>query len=135
MNLFVDTSVWSLALRRDSPPDVPEVRRLRDALAGGEPVHATGIVLQELLQGYRGPRAAGQIVERFAEIAMIAPTREDYIRAAELRNECRSHGIQVGTIDALLARICIHHSLVMLSTDSDFSRVANWTPLKVWRAR
>ena len=135
MNLFVDTSVWSLALRRDSSPDVPEVRRLQDALTGGEPIYTTGIVLQELLQRCRGPKAVAQIVERFAEIAMITPMREDYIRAAELRNECRSHGIQVGTIDALLARICIHHSLVMLSTDSDFSRVANWTPLKVWRAR
>lgn len=122
-------------MRRDSSPDVPEVRRLREALAGGESIYTAGIVLQELLQGYRGPKAGAQIVERFAEIAMIAPTREDYIRAAELRNECRSHGIQVGTIDALLARICIHRSLVMLSTDGDFGHVANWMPLKVWRAR
>ena len=134
MNLFVDTSVWSLALRRDSSPELPEVRRLRDALAGGEPVHNTGIVLQELLQGCRGPRAAEQIIERFAELAMITPTREDYIHAAALRNECRSHGIQVGTIDALLARICIRDDLVMLSTDKDFNDVANWAPLKIWRA-
>jgi len=32
LTLFVDTSVWSLALRRDRPPDVPEIRRLRDVL-------------------------------------------------------------------------------------------------------
>ena len=134
MNLFVDTSVWSLALRRDSAPDLPEVRRLRDALAGGEPVHATGIVLQELLQGYRAPKAAELIVERFAEIPMITPTRGDHIRAAELHNTCRSHGVQAGTIDALLARICIRHDLVMLSTDRDFGHIANWTPLKLWRA-
>ena len=134
MNLFVDTSVWSLALRRDSAPDVPEIHRLREALAGGEPVHTTGIVLQELLQGYRAPKAAERIVERFAEIAMIIPTRDDYIRAAELRNKCRSHGIQAGTIDALLARICICHDLVMLSTDGDFRHIADWTPLKLWRA-
>ena len=36
MSLFVDTSVWSLALRRDSPPEGSEVRRLREALGGGE---------------------------------------------------------------------------------------------------
>ena len=46
MTLFVDTSVWSLAFRRDSVPEVPEVRRLREALVGGESVHTTGIVLQ-----------------------------------------------------------------------------------------
>ena len=134
MNLFVDTSVWSLALRRDSPPDLPEVQRLRDALAGGEPVHTTGIVLQELLQGYRAPKAARRIIERFAEIAMITPIRGDYIRAAELHNRCRSHGIQAGTIDALLAQICIRHDLIMLTTDGDFSHIADWVPLKLWRA-
>ena len=134
MNLFVDTSVWSLALRRDSPPDPPEVQRLRDALAGGEPVHTTGIVLQELLQGYGAPKAARRIVERFAEIAMITPVRGDYIRAAELHNMCRSHGIQAGTIDALLAQICIRHDLIMLTTDGDFSHVADWAPLQLWRA-
>ena len=55
--LFADTSVWSLALRRDASPEGPQVQRLREALSGGEAVHTTGIVLQELLQGYRGPRA------------------------------------------------------------------------------
>ena len=66
---------------------------------------------------------------------MIAPGRDDYIDAAELRNECRRHGIQIGTIDALLAQICIRHKLVMLAVDRDFSRMAKWTPLQLWHAR
>ena len=135
MNLFVDTSVWSLAFRRDAVPDAPEVERLRAALNGGEPVFTTGIVLQELLQGYRTPKAAERIIDRFAQIAMVTPTRDDHIGAAKLRNRCRSHGVQAGTIDALLARICIRHDLVMLSTDRDFNHIADWTPLKLWRAR
>ncbi len=135
MRLFVDTSVWSLALRRDGAPEGPEVQRLREALGGGESIYTTGIVLQELLQGFRGPRAKTRIVERFGALAMITPVRDDYIDAAELRNECRRHGVQVGTIDALLARICICHKLVMLSTDLDFSHMTEWTPLQLWRAR
>ena len=133
MTLFVDTSVWSLALRRDSTPEGPEVRRLRDALGGGEAIHTTGIVLQELLQGYRGPKARARIVERFAALPMIIPMRDDHIAAAELRNECRRRGVQAGTLDALLARLCIQHDLMMLSTDHDFSHIANWTPLQLWR--
>ena len=134
MNLFVDTSVWFLALRRDSPPEGREVRCPREAPGGGETVYTTGLVLQELLQGYRGPRAVGRIVDRFADIAMIVPTRGDHIAAARLRNECRRHGIQVGTIDALLAQICIGYKLVMLSTDRDFSHIADCTPLQLWSA-
>ena len=133
MTLFVDTSVWSLALRRDTAPEGPEVQRLREALGGGESIYTTGIVLQELLQGFRGPRAKTRIVERFGALAMIAPVRDDYIDAAELRNECRRHGIQIGTIDALLAQLCIRHQLVMLATDRDFSQMTKWTPLQLWR--
>lgn len=133
MSLFVDTSVWSLALRRDSPPESPEAQRLRKALSGGETVYTTGLVLQELLQGCRGPRAGARIIDRFDAITMIAPTRGDHIDAARLRNECRRRGIQVGTIDALLAQLCIGRKLVMLSTDRDFSHIADCTPLRLWR--
>ena len=133
MNVFVDTSVWSLALRRDSPPDSPEVWRLRDALSSGEQIFSTGIVLQELLQGIRGPNAAARIVRRFQAIPMIAPVRADHILAADLRNECRRRGVQVGTIDALLAQLCITRELAMLSADRDFNYIANWTPLQLWR--
>ena len=132
--LFADTGVWSLALRRDASPEGPQVRRLREALSGGEAVHTTGIVLQELLQGYRGPRARAQVVERFATLPLIVPARDDHIDAAALRNTCRRHGIQVGSIDALLAQLCIRHDLVMLTTDRDFSHIAEWTPLQLWRA-
>ena len=134
MNLFVDTSVWSLALRRDSPPEGHEVRRLRQLLGGGETVYTTGSILQELLQGYRGPRSGARIVDRFAPIAIIVPTRGDHFAAARLRDECRRNGIQVGTIDALLAQLCIGHKLVMLSTDRDFSHIADFTPLQLWSA-
>ena len=135
MTLFVDTSVWSLALRRDTMPKGPEVQRLREALSGGESIYTTGIVLQELLQGFQGPKAKAQIVERFGALAMIVPARDDYIDAAELRNQCRCHGIQIGTIDALLAQLCIRHKLVMLATDRDFSHMTKWTPLQLWCAR
>ena len=57
MTLLVDTSVWSLAFRRDGESSAPEVAALRSALASGEPVAITGLILQELLQGFTGPRA------------------------------------------------------------------------------
>ena len=135
MSLFVDTSVWSLAFRRDSPAGVPEVRCLRDALLGGEAVCATGLVLQELLQRWSGPRDGERIIDRFADVSLVIPARDDYIEAARLRNECRRSGIHVGTIDALLAQICIRHDLVMLTCDRDFSHIARHTPLRIWNAR
>ena len=36
MTLLVDTSVWSLALRRDAPTSEPEVHLLKEALLGAD---------------------------------------------------------------------------------------------------
>ena len=133
MTLLVDTSVWSLALRRDQIAAVPQVRALRDALEGDEIVVTTGLVLQELLQGFAGPRARQEIIERFSALPLLGPDRQDHIDAAELRNSCRRAGVQVGTIDALLAKLCIRHDLTLLTTDKDFVHAALHCPLKVWK--
>ena len=132
MTLLVDTSVWSLALRRDAVPAVPQVRALRNALEGEEIVVTTGLVLQELLQGFAGPRARKDIIDRFAALPLLVPDRQDHIDAAELRNSCRRAGVQLGTIDALLAQLCIRHHLTLLTTDKDFIHAASHCPLKVW---
>lgn len=134
MRLFVDTSVWSRALRRDTPDQTPEVVALISALKGGEPVFTTGLVLQELLQGFHGPRDEEQILERFAALPSVLPDRSDHIAAAALRNTCRRRGLQVGTIDALLAQLCMRHDLTMLTVDDDFQRIAGVVSLRVWRA-
>jgi len=132
MTLLVDTSVWSLALRRDAEASEPEVRQLRDALFGSEVVVTTGLILQELLQGFSGPKAQAGIVERFAALPLLQPDRGDHISAAALRNTCRKAGVQIGTIDALLAQLCIRHDLTLLTTDNDFTHAARHCPLAVW---
>ena len=130
----MDTSVWSLALRRDSPPHQVEVDALVLALGRGDPIVTTGLVLQELLQGFSGPKSRESILERFSALPVLAPDRDDHVAAAELRNACRRSGLQIGTIDAIIAQLCIRHSLTLLTTDQDFDRAARLTPLKLWRS-
>jgi predicted nucleic acid-binding protein len=131
--LFVDTSVWSLAFRRDTVSSAPEIVALRRGLDSGTMVVTTGLVLQELLQGFAGPRARKDLVARFAALPFISPDRQDHIEAADLRNRCRRAGLQIGTIDVLLAQLCIRHSLTMLTTDRDFSGIAAKSTLKLWK--
>jgi predicted nucleic acid-binding protein len=134
MTLLVDTSVWSLALRRDAKSNAPQVGALRGALGGAESVVTTGLILQELLQGFAGPRARRDILERFGALPLLTPDRQDYIDAADLRNRCRRAGIQLGTIDALLAQLCVRHQLTLLTTDNDFDSAAKHCALRVWTA-
>jgi predicted nucleic acid-binding protein len=133
VTLLVDTSVWSLAFRRDAASASPQVEVLRAALDGGEVIVTTGLILQELLQGFAGPRARSELVQRFNALPLLAPDRQDYIDAAGLRNLCRRAGVQLGTIDALLAQLCVRHDLTLLTTDSDFALAARHCPLRVWK--
>lgn len=135
MTLLVDTSVWSLALRRDAEATEPEVQELKEALFGAEVVVTTGLVLQELLQGFSGAKAQTQIIEHFAALPLLQPDRDDHIGAAALRNSCRQSGVQLGTIDALLAQLAIRHDLTLLTTDKDFVHAAKHCPLRVWPAK
>jgi predicted nucleic acid-binding protein len=95
-------------------------------------VFTTGLVLQELLQGFAGPKARSQLIERFAALAFLQPDREDHIEAAEIRNTCRKHGVQIGTIDALLIQLCVRHDLVLLSTDNDFRSASKQVKFRLW---
>jgi predicted nucleic acid-binding protein len=132
VNLFVDTSVWSLVLRRDHASHVPEAIRLREALEQGDTLVTTGMVLQELLQGVNGPRQRTLLEERFAALPFIVPDRDDHVRAADLHSTARRKGVQVGTVDALLASLCVRHDLTMLSSDEDFLQLAGVSDLKIW---
>lgn len=131
MNILVDTSVWSLALRRDQPPDVPQVRRLRAALGNGEALFCTGLILQELLQGFDGPKHQHLVERALQMLPMLVPGQDDHIAAASLRNLARRRGVQIGTIDALLAQLAIRHDLAFLTTDRDFSRLTAFTSLRL----
>ncbi|MFD4421674.1 PIN domain-containing protein [Agromyces sp. NPDC058484] len=134
MTLLVDTSVWSLAFRRDAPPDSPEVAELRRALAGDDIVVTTGLILQELVQGFVPEQARTQIIERFTHVPLIQPDRDDHIAAAGLRNACRRAGVQLGTIDALLAQLCIRHRHSLLTTDRDFMHAEPHIGIRLWKA-
>lgn len=41
----------------------------------------TGLILQELLQGFSGARARDRLVERFVALPMLMPERSDHLEA------------------------------------------------------
>jgi len=131
MNVLVDTSVWSFALRRDAPPDSKATQALTRSIQRQDILFSTGIILQELLQGFRGPKHRTSIIEYFSELPLIVPNVTDHIDAAVLQTTCHRRGIHVGTIDALLAQLAIAQDLELLTTDYDFVMMARYEPLRI----
>jgi hypothetical protein len=44
----------------------------------------------------------------------------------------RRHGVQIGTIDALLIQLCLKHDLVLLGSDNDFVSAAKHIKFRLW---
>jgi predicted nucleic acid-binding protein len=132
MPVLADTSVWSLAYRRDTPGDHPEVAALKAFLVRGDVV-STGLIYLELLRGFTSPDSRMVLESDFDAVPFLAPRRRDYAGAADLATKCRAHGVQLATIDALIAQLAIAYDVQLLTTDSDFSHAAKHIPLDVWR--
>ena len=117
MKVLVDTSVWSLALRRRAPvhPCVDELRRLIESGRAG----LIGPVRQELLSGIRDAEAFEHLRDRLGSFPDELLTTSDYERAAQFFNTCRTKGLQGSNTDFLLCAVSAGHRMPLLTTDQD----------------
>lgn len=129
MSVLVDTSVWSVALRRDQPPPGREIEALRAAIERGD-VCLLGVILQEVLQGFPSLDRTRRLVERLSSFPLLSLHRGDYVYAGEIRNRCRAKGLAISTIDAQIAAAAINHRCALLTLDRDFTGVARHFPLR-----
>jgi hypothetical protein len=135
MKILVDTSVWSLALRRQTGIVNPEAIVLKGLIEQGEDIYLLGITLQEVLQGIKNPKDFHSLKGYFEAFPVIGLTREDYIKAAELKNHLIKNGKQASTIDALIASVAISYNCHLLTSDEDFGHIAKYSKLKLFKNR
>ena len=132
MKILVDTSVWSLALRRrsQSADDAPLVRELEDLLLDSRAA-LVGIIRQELLSGISDKTMFTRLKNRLMILDDEEVLPEDYVQAAEYYNECRSKGIQGSAIDFLLCAVAARNDWEIFTTDKDFQYYAKHLPIKL----
>jgi predicted nucleic acid-binding protein len=126
MKVLVDTSVWSLALRRRkgalSEREGQIVRNLRELIEEGRVV-MPGLVRQELLSGVREEEAFEKLDRLLEPFEDYPVTTADHKTAARLSNLARGRGVTVSTIDALIAAIAMNNQLPVFTTDKDFQHL------------
>jgi predicted nucleic acid-binding protein len=134
MTVLVDTSVWSLAFRRKlgdlNSTEQSLVHELRDLIQQGR-AQLLGPVRQEVLSGIKNS-------DQFEKLrSVLRPFRdeplelEDYEMAAIVTNRCRSKGIAMSAVDALLCAVALRKNLVIFTTDSDFKNYSRILALKL----
>lgn len=128
MRVLVDTSIWSLALRRRVQCEAGEVAELR-RLVGDRLVEIIGPIRQEILAGIRDSEHFKRL-ETHLEAFLDAPLlTEDYVNAAKFFNRCRSRGVQGSSTDFLLCAVAARCQFSIFTTDQDFSLFAMHLPI------
>ncbi len=134
MKILVDTSVWSLALRRRSAGENPYANELRELITELR-VQMIGPIRQELLSGIRVVDQFFRLRDHLQAFPDLPLETADYERAATHFNTCRSRGIQGSNTDFLICALAERHKMPILTTDADFALYRKHIDLQLHQPR
>jgi predicted nucleic acid-binding protein len=134
MRVLVDTSVWSLVLRRGRK-DLEGEQKIyqREITRLSERMEALliGAIRQEILSGIRDPDTYERVrlaLRRFEDESVFT---EDYEEAASMSNRCRLGGIVGSSVDFLICAVAHRMDLPILTRDSDFLLFSQILPIRL----
>lgn len=138
MNTVVDTSVWSLALRRKrsdlTAAEQSIVDELADLTREGR-ARIIGLIRQELLSGIRTPGQYEKLRVALRAFPDEPVDTSDYEAAAKASNDCRARGISTSVVDVLICAIALPRRWSVFTTDPDFKRYASVLPVELHSPR
>ena len=133
MKVLVDTSVWSLALRRCKQSIPAPAQELRHLIQDHR-VQIIGPIRQEILSGIRNDSQFNKLrkhLESFPDLPILS---NDYVRAAKFFNLCRSKGIQGSNTDFLICAVAVRNKLSIFTTDKDFELFSKHIKINLYQA-
>jgi len=138
VKVLVDTSLWSLALRRKSEAlsaaEKLIVAELTELIGEGRAA-IIGLVRQELLSGVKTAEQYEKLRVHLRSFDDELVDRADYEDAALFSNQCRTKGIAVFAVDLLICAVAMRRGWTIFTTDPDFATYAKVLPVKLHRPR
>jgi hypothetical protein len=130
--VLVDTSVWSLALRKkERTEEDQKIVSYLSKLIGNLAVVLIGPIRQEILSGISNKEKFEMLKEKLSIFEDHMIQTHDYERAAEYFNECRNHGIQGSHIDYLICSVATNNDMSIFTLDNDFQHYQKHTKIKL----
>jgi predicted nucleic acid-binding protein len=128
MKVIVDTSIWSLALRRGKQEISKPVQELRQIIHGHR-VQMIGPIRQEILSGIRNTSQFKKLRKHLEGFPDLPIFTEDSVRAAQFFNQCRSKGIQGSNTDFLICAVAARNKFSIFTLDKDFEMFLKHIPI------
>jgi predicted nucleic acid-binding protein len=134
MPVLVDTSVWSLALRRNlkhlDTAQTVMIANLKELIRGGQ-ARLIGPIRQELLTGIREQRQFERLRDDLRVFPDTTVVAEDYEAAAAAANRCIAAGIAVQNVDLLICAVAMNRDWEIYTTDDDFLQYSRRFPIRL----
>jgi predicted nucleic acid-binding protein len=138
VNVLVDTSIWSQALRRKAqdlnPGERAAVAELTNLIKEGR-AKIIGLVRQELLSGIKTTSQYEKLRIVLRSFPDEPVATADYEAAAKASNDCRARGVAVSVSDILICAIALARDWSIFATDPDFKSYGKILPLKLHSPR
>jgi predicted nucleic acid-binding protein len=132
MKVIVDTSVWSLALRRHKPDFFAPVEELRHLIQDHR-AQMIGPIRQEILSGIRNENQFKKLRKHLQSFPDLPLLTEDYVTAAAYFNRCRANGIQGSNTDFLICAMAVRNRLSIYTTDKDFELFSKYLDIVLYK--
>jgi predicted nucleic acid-binding protein len=131
MKVLIDTSVWSLVLRRGEARNF-EVKISLSKLIQEYKVVLIGPIRQELLSGIKTQSQFDHVKTSLSAFSDYQLSTPDYELAAKYCNICRSQGIQGSNIDFLVCAVAFNHGFEIFTLDNDFEKYSSYLPIRLY---
>ena len=134
MKVLVDTSIWSMVLRRDSKQN-QEVKTELYEIIREVRVQIIGPIRQEILSGIKSTKQFEELKLHLSSFPDLELKTNDFEQAAEFFNICRKRGVQGSNTDFLICSVAASNDLEIFTCDKDFEIYKKYIPIKLYSPR
>jgi len=135
VKVIVDTSIWSLVLRRKRPAEHAATAVELQQLIEDYRVQMMGPIRQEILSGISDERLFKSVQEHLEAFRDLPTESEDYVNAASFYNTCHSKGVQGSNTDFLICAVAARTGYSIYTSDKDFGLFARRLPIKLYKPK
>ncbi len=130
MKVIVDSSIWSLILRRRKRQQTTTSNKILKLIDEGRTV-ILGPIRQEILSGIKDRKQFKLLKEYLKAFPDLLLETKDYELAAEFFNLCKGKGIQGSNTDFLICAVAVNNDFSIYTSDKDFTLFEKYLPIKL----
>ena len=119
--VFIDTCIWVGFFNRRQSSE----RNTVDALLDDDRAAITGMILAEVLQGFRRDEQADWAASSLQGLHNIEPVWDDWRAAAKLGRQIAANGHRLPLTDLVIAALALRYDHAVLSTDPHFDLITD----------